>query len=236
MASLAETMDKGGATLTIDDPYAVLGVSPTDAEADIAKAYRRLAKRYHPDLNPGNKAAEEKMKQINAAYDMIKNRDKPGAAGHSGGGYARPEGDGDPFGPDGPFSWFFGGYQRQNTGGQARGGRFGAIIGAINTGQYLQALNALARDPVRDAPWYYYSAVANAGAGNPVTALNHAREAASMEPDNPTYADLAATLARGGETYRQAGQRYGYGMSPMGRGVIQMVLAQLACLFCCRCC
>jgi molecular chaperone DnaJ len=231
-------MDEGGAKLTIDDPYAVLGVSPSDSEADVAKAYRRLAKKYHPDLNPGNKAAEAKMKQINAAYEMIKNRDKPGAAGQAGsGGYGRPGGDtGDPFGPDGPFSWFFGGYQRQNAGGQARTGRFGQIIGSINSGQYLQALNLLARDPVRDAAWYYYSAVANAGAGNPVAALNHAREAARMEPDNPTYTELAATLARGGETYAQAGQRYGYGMSPMGRGLMQMVLAQLACLFCCRCC
>ena len=54
------------------DPYKVLGVSPDASDEEIKKAYRRLAKKYHPDLNPGDKAAAQKMQEINAAYEQIK--------------------------------------------------------------------------------------------------------------------------------------------------------------------
>jgi len=54
-----------------DDPYSVLGVAKTASAADITKAYRKLAKKLHPDLNPGDKAAEEKFKKVTAAYDII---------------------------------------------------------------------------------------------------------------------------------------------------------------------
>lgn len=57
----------------INDPYAVLGVSPGASEDEIKTAYRKLAKKYHPDLNPGNAEAARKMNEINAAYDRIKN-------------------------------------------------------------------------------------------------------------------------------------------------------------------
>lgn len=55
------------------DPFQVLGVSPNASEDEIRQAYRRLAKKYHPDLNPGDKTAAQKMNEINAAYDAIKN-------------------------------------------------------------------------------------------------------------------------------------------------------------------
>lgn len=58
------------------DPYKVLGVEPGASEEDIKKAHRRLAKQYHPDLNPGDEYAAEKMNEINAAYDILT---KPGA-------------------------------------------------------------------------------------------------------------------------------------------------------------
>ncbi len=61
-----------------DDPYSVLGVAKTASAADITKAYRKLAKKLHPDLNPGDKAAEEKFKQITAAYDIVGDEEKRG--------------------------------------------------------------------------------------------------------------------------------------------------------------
>ena len=58
------------------DPYTTLGVNKDASQADIQKAYRRLAKKVHPDLNPGDKNAEDKFKEISAAYDLLNDPDK----------------------------------------------------------------------------------------------------------------------------------------------------------------
>ena len=58
------------------DPYTTLGVKKDATQDDIQKAYRRLAKKLHPDLNPGNKAAEEKFKEVSAAYNLLSDPDK----------------------------------------------------------------------------------------------------------------------------------------------------------------
>src|SRR5215475_10629521 len=61
-----------------EDLYSVLGVSKTASAGDITKAYRKLAKKLHPDLNPGDKAAGEKFKKITAAYDILGDAEKRG--------------------------------------------------------------------------------------------------------------------------------------------------------------
>ena len=58
------------------DYYAVLGVPPDASEKDIARAYRKLAKQYHPDANPGDKDAEERFKEISAANDVLGDAEK----------------------------------------------------------------------------------------------------------------------------------------------------------------
>jgi DnaJ-class molecular chaperone len=58
------------------DPYETLGVRREASQADIQKAYRRLAKKLHPDLNPGDKKAEEEFKRLSAAYDILGDADK----------------------------------------------------------------------------------------------------------------------------------------------------------------
>jgi DnaJ-class molecular chaperone len=58
------------------DPYTVLGVKKDASQDDIQKAYRRLAKKLHPDLNPGNKKAEEQFKDVSAAYDLLGDTEK----------------------------------------------------------------------------------------------------------------------------------------------------------------
>ncbi|HEX5888042.1 MAG TPA: J domain-containing protein [Pyrinomonadaceae bacterium] len=57
----------------IKDYYEVLGVKRDASDDDIKKAYRKLARKFHPDLNPGDKAAEEQFKQVQAAYDVLAN-------------------------------------------------------------------------------------------------------------------------------------------------------------------
>ena len=75
----------------IEDPYKVLGVSRDASDEEIKKAYRRLAKKYHPDLNPGDAEAARKMQEVNAAYEQIKEPEKASQSGYGGYGY-------DPFG------------------------------------------------------------------------------------------------------------------------------------------
>ncbi len=102
------------------DYYEVLGVSKNATEAEVKKAYRSLAKKYHPDINPGDKEAEAKFKEVNEAYEVISDADKrakydqfghaafdPAAGAGSGfGGFSGFGGDFD-FGDI--FSSFFGG-------------------------------------------------------------------------------------------------------------------------------
>jgi DnaJ-class molecular chaperone len=59
-----------------EDPYKVLGVGRDASQDDIQKAYRKLAKKLHPDLNPGNKAAEDEFKKVSGAYDLLGDADK----------------------------------------------------------------------------------------------------------------------------------------------------------------
>ena len=103
------------------DYYEVLGVDRSASDADIKKAYRQLAKKYHPDMNPGNKEAEEKFKEVNEAYEVLSDAQKrarydqfgheqPGAGPGGGGGYSDFGGFGGGFGGfDDIFNSFFGG-------------------------------------------------------------------------------------------------------------------------------
>lgn len=59
-----------------ESPYELLGVRPTASADEIQKAYRKLAKKYHPDLNPGDRSAEDRFKAISAAYDLLNDPEK----------------------------------------------------------------------------------------------------------------------------------------------------------------
>ena len=60
------------------DPYAALGVAKTAAQEDIKKAYKKIARESHPDLNPGDPAAEERFKAAAGAWELLKDPEKRG--------------------------------------------------------------------------------------------------------------------------------------------------------------
>jgi molecular chaperone DnaJ len=108
------------------DYYRILGVSDTASQKDIKSAYRKLSRQYHPDANPGDKAAEERFKEVSAAYDVVGDPEKrkeydevrrlgPVGAGFGGAGGAGPAG----------------GFRFENLGdlGDVLGGLFGRARG-----------------------------------------------------------------------------------------------------------
>jgi curved DNA-binding protein len=58
------------------DYYSVLGVSKSASAEDIKRAFRKLARKYHPDVNPGNSAAEAKFKEVSEAYEVLSDTEK----------------------------------------------------------------------------------------------------------------------------------------------------------------
>ena len=62
--------------MTMSDPYQILGVPKTATAAELKTAYRKLAKKLHPDVNPGRKDIEQKFKEVTAAYDLLSDADK----------------------------------------------------------------------------------------------------------------------------------------------------------------
>ena len=201
----------------IDDPYKVLGVSSDASDEDIKRAYRRLAKKYHPDLNPGDAEAARKMQEVNTAYEQIKNPEK-----------ATPGGNYDPFG----------GYYRQRSYESSSEDQYQqAAYQYLRFGRYQEALNALQNASERNARWYYLSALAHDGLGNSVTALEHIRRAVSMEPDNLQYLRVLQQIEQGGVHYRQqAGDFKGFEMR--GNPCMSYFLCWLCNIFCFggRCC
>ena len=202
----------------IDDPYKVLGVSRDASDEEIKRAYRALAKKYHPDLNPGDQEAARKMQQVNAAYEQIKNPEKAQQTNQGGyGGYYDP----------------FGGYHQQSyTGSQTTDQYQQAAAQYIRFGRFQEALNALSSSTDHDARWYYLSALANDGLGNQVTALEHIRRAVSMDPQNLEYQRALDRIESGGTAYRQqAGNFRGFSMG--GDPCTNLCMCYLCNLFCC---
>jgi molecular chaperone DnaJ len=189
----------------IQDPYKVLGVRPDASDEEIKRAYRELAKKYHPDRNPGDAEAARRMQEINAAYDQIKNPPSHNSY--------------DPFR----------GYQ---SAGEQGNQYFRAAEQYIRFGRFREALNTLEGCAERNARWYFLSALAHDGLGDQVTALEHIRRAVSMEPDNYQYLSALERIEHGGSAYRQqAGNFRGFQMR--NDPCTSFFLCWIVNLFCC---
>lgn len=236
------------------NPYEVLGVSPNASKDEVAKAYRKLAKKYHPDLNPGDAEAARKMSEINAAYEDIKSGKASSTSYGSSGGSSSYEGSssyggGSSYGGN-PFDDFFGG----GYGGNSYGGsqydnsrysgtytsadyaRLNSVRTFIQNGSYDDAINLLNSMDRRNAEWYNLSAIANHAVGNSITALKHARQAVNMEPNNLEYRRTLNDIQGGGQEYGSWQTSYGVPLNNMGQCCSTMCMAQMCCYcsnFCC---
>lgn len=240
------------------DPYQVLGVSRGASDEEIKKAYKSLSRKYHPDANinnPNKDAAEEKFKEVQAAYKQIMQEKTGGYSSYgpgssygnsSTGNYYSNQGSSQGYYNSEDFEDFF-----RNFGFGSFGGFNGGFAGSqtgyeednhlraagnyIRNGYYREARTTLddMNPSLRNARWYYYSALAHSGLGNSVSALEHAKKAASMEPNNPDYRNLVSRFERGDDWYQQ--RRYTYG-SPIAGGnnlCLKLCIANLICNLCC---
>lgn len=119
------------------DPYSVLGLSPGASKDEVTKAYRKLAKKYHPDLNPGDETAAKKMAEVNAAYDSIMNGTPYGPRARQQSRSAGQQSAGNPFG----------GYTQ---GGGSQGGWYYGPFGGYTQGGGQQNGNGQYYDPFEE--------------------------------------------------------------------------------------
>ncbi len=244
------------------DPYEVLGVPQGASDDEIKAAYRKLAKKYHPDLNGGSAEAEAKMKEVNEAYNLlIKHK---GSAGSQQSGY-------NPYGQSGYGGYSQqGGYSQRGYGQQGygqqqqQGGYYGGfgfdfedLFGggyrshqsaayvetdpalkpaaqAVLAGRYRDAMSILNSVVGRRAAWYYWSARANMGMGNRIAALNDAKTAVNMAPDEPAFRELLSQLNVGARGYQQRSAQGDFASYICSNPCMSCILMNMFCNCCCR--
>lgn len=230
----------------MQDPYRVLGISPNASEDEVKRAYRNLAKKYHPDVNNGSAEAEARMKEVNEAYSSIMKMRRNGTTGdsaHYSQGYSggfNPFGGGyGPFGGFGQGSYGQSGYSNGGYGSQSQSSpRMTAARNYIRSGHYQEALHLLEEMTERTAEWYYLSGEASLGLGNRIAALNYARQAVSMNPNSMEYRALLMKLENNSSFYQNRGAQHGYDFQTMvcGNPCLSCCIANMLCNCLCNGC
>lgn len=223
----------------MQDPYSVLGVSPSASEDEIKKAYRALAKKYHPDVNNGSAEAERRMKEVNEAYSAVMKLRREGGtnfndagSGPSSGAY----GGGYNTGFGGGYGGFGGGSTYNQQGDPyADNPHMQAARNYIRSGHFAEALNLLEGMRERGAEWYYLCGEANLGMGNRIAALNYARQAVSMNPTSFEYRALLNRVEGNTHFYQTGGDAGGFSMptAMCSNPLLTCCAANLLCNCCC---
>ena len=167
------------------DPYQVLGIPRNASDEDIKKAYRDLVRKYHPDNyqdNPLADLAQEKMKEINEAYDLLMKNKGQGSAGYQYGGTSSGSS--------------YGGQAYQNAGSP-----FIQVRNAINANNLTLAEQLLSSAQVRNAEWNFLMAVVSSRKGWMDEAYRYAQNAVNMEPGNSEYVSFYNQLNQSGNQY-----------------------------------
>ena len=232
----------------MQDPYRVLGVSQSASEDEIKKAYRTLAKKYHPDVNNGSAEAEAHMKEVNEAYSQIMKMRREGTSSNQN-GYGSYGGYGNPGGYGGSYGGSYGSYGNYGYGNYGGYGGYGsqsrttssdpkltAARNYVRAGHYQEAMHVLEEIRERSAEWYFLSGEANLGLGNRVAALNYARQAVSMEPDNFEYRQLLARIEGRSASYQNAGSAFNVNQMVCHNPLALCCLTSLLCNCCCGGC
>ena len=204
----------------MQDPYRVLGVSPQATDEEVKKAYRALAKKYHPDVNNGSSEAEARMKEVNEAYSTVMKWRREGTNAY---GHGNTYGSG------------------QGYGGEAYGSanpHMQAARNYIRSGHYEEAMRVLETVMERNAEWYYLCGEASLGLGNRVAALNYARQAVSMNPNSFEYRALLSRLEGGVRYYQTGTEGRGFSMPTVlcGSPLLGCCVLNLLCNCLCNCC
>ena len=191
----------------MNDPYQILGVSENASDEEIKKAYRDLARKYHPDNyhdNPLADLAQEKMKEINAAYEQITKERASGKRGSGSGGAS--------YGASGYGG--YGGYQGYGGygGSQSYSGQSSVLQQAriaINTGNISRAEALLANYSDHNAEWNFLKGVVCYRRGWMDEALRYYRTAVQMDPGNAEYRQALDYMEGTDDTAYRPGGSFG---------------------------